>query len=68
MLVLSRKRNQSIIIGESGTWKHVGPIRIVIVEEGRGKVRIGIDADKSLPVHRDEVHAAIERNKDGDAA
>lgn len=58
MLVLSRKKNESIVISE-------GPAQVtVVVVEIRGdKVRLGIEADKSIPVHRHEVYAAIQREK-----
>jgi carbon storage regulator len=51
MLVLSRKKNESIVIDEH--------IVITIVEIRGDKVRLGIEAPKEVPVHRAEVHAAI---------
>ncbi len=57
MLVLSRKRDESIIIGDD--------IVITIVEIRGDKVRLGIDAPKEIPVHRSEVYAAIQEDKDG---
>jgi len=57
MLVLSRKKNESIVIGEN--------IRIVIVEVRGDKVRLGIEAPNDIPVHRQEVYDAINKeNKD----
>ena len=53
MLVLSRQRDQTIIIGDS--------IRITIVEVRGDKVRIGIDAPKDVTVHRQEIYDAIKR-------
>ncbi len=53
MLVLSRKKNESIIIGDD--------ITIVIVEIRKDKVRLGITAPKEIPVHRREVFDAIKR-------
>lgn len=51
MLVLSRKKNESIVIDE-----HI----VITVLEIRGdKVRLGIEAPKSVPIHRSEVYAAI---------
>ena len=55
MLVLSRKKNESIIIDDK--------ITIVVVEIRGDKVRLGIEAPKEVPVHRKEVHEAIQRNQ-----
>lgn len=51
MLVLSRKKNESIVID--------GNIVVTIVEIRGDKVRLGIEAPKEVPVHRSEVQAAI---------
>ncbi len=53
MLVLSRKINQSIMIGDD--------IRIVIVAVDRDQVKLGIEAPRSVPVHRSEVYEEIRR-------
>lgn len=53
MLVLSRKKDERIVIG--------GGITITIVEVRGDKVRVGIDAPRDVPVHREEVAAAIVR-------
>lgn len=53
MLVLSRKKNESIVIGDD--------IRIVVVEIRGDKVRLGVEAPRSVPVHRREVYDAIQR-------
>ena len=55
MLVLSRKKNESIIINDD--------ITIVVVEIRGDKVRLGIEAPKEIPVHRNEVYEAIRRNR-----
>ena len=55
MLVLSRKRNESIIINDD--------ITIVVVEIRGDKVRLGVEAPKEMPVHRNEVYEAIRRNQ-----
>ena len=54
MLVLSRKKNESIVINND--------ITIVVVEIRGDKVRLGIEAPKEVPVHRREVYDAIKRN------
>lgn len=58
MLVLSRKKNESIRIGDT--------ISIVVVEIRGDKVRLGIEAPKEVPVHRQEVYEAIRRNTPDD--
>ncbi len=63
MLVLSRKKNESIVINDD--------ISIVVVEIRGDKVRLGVEAPKEVPVHRREVYEAIKRNEqsqDKDAA
>lgn len=47
MLVLSRRASESLVIGEN--------ITITILDIGRGQVRIGIDAPKSVNIVRDEL-------------
>ena len=51
MLVLSRKKNESIVINNN--------ITIVVVEIRGDKVRLGIEAPKDVPVHRKEIFEAI---------
>ncbi|MDY0170464.1 MAG: carbon storage regulator CsrA [Thermoguttaceae bacterium] len=62
MLVLSRKKNESIVINDD--------ITIVVVEIRGDKVRLGVEAPKEVPVHRREVFDAIHRGQDlvGDKA
>lgn len=55
MLVLSRKKNESIVINDS--------ITIVVVEVRGDKVRLGIDAPKDVPVHRKEIFDAIRESE-----
>ena len=58
MLVLSRKKNESIVINDD--------IRIVVVEIRGDKVRLGVEAPKEVPVHRREVYDAIRRSVDAE--
>jgi len=51
MLVLSRKKNESIVIDNN--------ITVTVVEIRGDKVRLGIVAPKEVPVHRQEVFDAI---------
>jgi len=55
MLVLSRQRDESIMIGDD--------VEITIVDVRGDKVRLGITAPKSIPVHRREIYDAIQREK-----
>ncbi len=53
MLVLSRKKNESIVINDC--------VVVTVIEIRGDKVRLGIDAPKEVPVHRREVYDAIKR-------
>lgn len=55
MLVLSRQKDESIVIGDD--------VEITIVDVRGDKVRLGITAPKNIPVHRREVYDAIQREK-----
>ncbi|MCA9054268.1 MAG: carbon storage regulator CsrA [Planctomycetaceae bacterium] len=56
MLVLSRKRNESIIID--------GNIVVTVVDIRGDKVRLGIEAPRDVPVHRSEVYDALKKASD----
>ena len=55
MLVLSRQKDESIMIGDN--------VEITIVDVRGDKVRLGINAPKEIAVHRREVFDAIQREK-----
>ncbi|MFO1092316.1 MAG: carbon storage regulator CsrA [Planctomycetaceae bacterium] len=55
MLVLSRHRDESIIINDN--------IVVTIVDIRGDKVRLGIQAPANIPVHRQEIYDAIQREK-----
>jgi carbon storage regulator len=55
MLVLSRQKDESIMIGDE--------VEITIVDVRGDKVRLGITAPKSIAVHRREIYDAIQREK-----
>lgn len=59
MLVLSRHRDESIMIGDN--------VVVTIVDIRGDKVRLGIDAPKEIPVHRQEVYEAIRRENENAA-
>lgn len=56
MLVLSRKMDEVIMIGDD--------IAITVVEVRGDKVRLGIDAPKGVPVHRKEVYDTIKKERE----
>ncbi|MHC4691151.1 MAG: carbon storage regulator CsrA [Planctomycetota bacterium] len=55
MLVLSRFKDESIMVGEE--------VEIIIVNVRGKRVRLGIAAPKSIPVNRKEVYEAIHRQR-----
>ena len=59
MLVLSRKKRESIVINDD--------IVVTVVEVRGDKVRLGIQAPREVPVHRKEVLDAIMRERDAAA-
>jgi carbon storage regulator len=59
MLVLTRKTNQSIMIGDE--------VEVTVLAVSRDKIRLGIAAPKDVPVYRKEVYISIKgENADGD--
>ena len=59
MLVLTRKSNQSIMIGDD--------IEVSVLAIMGEKVRIGIEAPRSVPVFRREVYVEIQQDREGEA-
>ncbi len=60
MLIITRRKDQSIMIGDD--------IEVTIIEVRGDKVRLAINAPRSIPVHRDEIYEAIQRDKAGKGA
>jgi len=60
VLVLSRQKDESIIIGDD--------VEVTIVDVRGDKVRLGINAPRSISVHRKEIYEAIQREKAEKAA
>jgi carbon storage regulator len=58
MLVLSRKKDEKIVIGDS--------ITLMVIEIRGDKVRLGIEAPRDVTVHREEVYEAIKRENTPD--
>lgn len=59
MLVLSRQRDESIFIGDN--------IKLTIIDIRGDKCRLGFDVPKEIPVHREEVYQAIQREQERNA-
>lgn len=59
MLVLSRKKDESIVINDN--------IVVTIVEIRRDKVRLGFEAPKDVPIHRREVYDAIKLSEQNES-
>ena len=57
MLVLSRKRNEALVIGDQA---NVNQIRVTVLKIQGDTVRLGIEAPPHISVHRDEVHERIQ--------
>jgi carbon storage regulator len=56
MLILSRKLNESIVID--------GRIVVKVLRIEKESVKLGIQAPPEVPVHREEIHDAIQKGKD----
>ncbi len=51
LLVLSRRRDQTLVIGDN--------VEVTVLEIKGGQVRLGINAPKAVPVHRGEIHTKV---------
>ncbi len=58
MLVLTRKMGESVVIGREAN------ISVTLLKVEGGQARIGIDAPKDVPIHREEVHKRITNGTD----
>ena len=57
MLVLTRKSQESVVVGGSGGFERL--LKVTVLDIQRGKVRLGFEVDKGVPVHRVEVWEQI---------
>ena len=65
MLVLTRKILETVVVGGSGVIEPL--IKVTVLEIRNGKVRLGFEADGSLPVHRGEIWERIRAGNQGDS-
>ena len=56
MLILTRKKGQSVIIGND--------IVVTVISDNGGKIRLGIDAPDNVSVHREEIYARIQNGEE----
>jgi carbon storage regulator CsrA len=61
MLVLKRKNRESIIVGDACDLDHV--LKVTILEIRRGKVTLGFEGDRDVPVYRNEVWERMDADK-----
>ena len=55
MLVLSRQKDESIMIGEN--------VEVIVIDISNKNIRLGISAPRTIPVHRKEIYEAIKSQK-----
>jgi len=58
MLILTRKPQESVVVGGSVGFEKM--LKVTVLEISGGKVRLGFDVDKAVPVHRAEVWERIQ--------
>jgi carbon storage regulator len=58
MLVLSRRSQESVVVGGSDGFERL--LKVTVLEINCGKVRLGFEADKGVPIHRSEVWERIQ--------
>jgi carbon storage regulator CsrA len=66
MLVLTRKSNESVVVGGSGRFESL--LKVTVLEIKSGCVRLGFEADASIPVHRSEVWEKIHKSSGAQGA
>lgn len=59
MLILTRRISESIIVGDD--------VKITVLGVKGNQVRLGVDAPKTVSVHREEIYERIKHEKGGDA-
>lgn len=57
MLVLSRKNEESVVVGGSNDFEHL--LKVTVLEIGSENVKLGFEAAENVPIHREEVWKRI---------
>jgi len=68
MLVLSRKKNDKCVAEAFDSEGNPIVIEVTVVEVRGDKVRLGFEAPKTIPIHRQEVHDAILKERKASTA
>ena len=63
MLVLSRKTEESVVVGGADGFHRI--LKVTVLDIKGGRVRLGFDVDPEVPVHRSEVWERIHGNGNG---
>lgn len=66
MLVLSRKSQESVVVGGAGRFERL--LKVTVLEINAGKVRLGFEVDADVPVHRLEVWERIRAGSPPDSS
>jgi carbon storage regulator CsrA len=66
MLVLSRKSMESVVVSGPGGFERM--LKVTVLEIRNGSVRLGFEADSSIPVHRSEVWEKIRETRAPDGS
>lgn len=61
MLVLARKHRESVVVGEASGSEQL--LKVTVLEIRSGSVKLGFEADASVPVHRAEIWERVRAEK-----
>ena len=61
MLILSRKTTESVVIGGADNFERV--LKVTVLEVSEGRVKLGFDVDRDIPVHRAEIWERVQSER-----